>query len=67
MAILSEQALATLKEKFRRVTEKDLEELHFEVERTNIFPDAIMIFTAETIFFVWLSLIAYGDIGLNCE
>ncbi|WP_349334999.1 hypothetical protein [Escherichia albertii] len=38
MAILSQEQLVALKQKVRKVTETDLEEIQLTVERTNVFP-----------------------------
>lgn len=67
MALLSEQALAALKEKVRRVTENDLEELQLEVERTNVFPDAYYDVCRRNDLFRLSIPEAYGGLGLNCE
>ena len=40
MAILSQQQLEALKQKVRKVTETELEEIQLVVERTNVFPDS---------------------------
>jgi len=67
MAILSEQALAELKRKVRKVTESELEELQLSVERTNVFPDSYYEICRKHDLFRLAIPEEFGGLGLNCE
>jgi hypothetical protein len=53
MAILSQQQLEALKQKVRKVTETELEEIQLVVERTNVFPDSYYDVCRKMIYFAW--------------
>lgn len=68
MAILSQEQLVALKQKVRKVTETDLEEIQLTVERTNVFLMSIMMYAGKMIYSVWQfqkNLVGLGLIANN--
>ncbi|MCZ8761785.1 acyl-CoA dehydrogenase family protein [Escherichia albertii] len=67
MAILSQEQLVALKQKVRKVTETDLEEIQLTVERTNVFPDEYYDVCRKNDLFRLAIPEEFGGLGLNCE